>query len=656
MIQMAEGQMARDSLMFFLTGGVGLENTLANPAPDWLPDKSWDEACRLNDLPVFKGFREHLQAQLGAWEAFAEGTEPHLTPLPAPWGARLSSFERMLVLRVMRPDKLVSSVRLFVEEQMGPRYVKPPAFDIEKSYDDSDSLCPLIFILSPGADPMAALLKFSERMGVSSQFSSISLGQGQGPIAERMVKTAQEEGGWVCLQNCHLAVSWLPRLEFLWENFDPRRTHRNFRLWLTSYPSDKFPTSILQFGVKMTNEPPTGLQQNIMRSYLSEPLREPEFYSGCPNNPVEYARLLYGLCFFHAVVQERRKYGAIGWNIPYGFNESDLQISLQQLQMFISESDGVPYPAIQYMCGECNYGGRVTDDWDRRSLTTILLVFINPKVGSDASYLFCDEEGARFGLPPRIKYSDVINFIEALPAEPPPAAYGLHMNAGVIRALGEANSFCDTMLLVVGEGGGGGGDTAAMLSDICTGILNKLPPNFNIEEANKKYPVVYEESMNTVLVQEMQRFNKLLTVIRSSLELLGKALVGMVVMTPDLDAVATALGVGKVPGMWAKASYPSLKPLGGYISDFLERMNVFTTWYNKGKPTTFWLSGFYFTQAFLTGAMQNFARKHMLAINTLTYDFEVLRMEATAKVSHPPMDGVYVFGCFLDGARWDRGT
>lgn len=649
-MMLSTGEMNAEEHIFLITGGIAIENPFKKEA-EWLPDKSWDEICRISDLHTYLGFKDDFVQNLSKWQAVYDDMEPHNRALPGVWDTKLTQFQKLLIVRVLRPDKLTIAISDFVEKQMGRKYITPPPFDIGKSFGDSNCLAPLIFILSPGSDPMGALIKYCERMGYSHRFNSISLGQGQGPIARAMIEKAQLEGGWVCLQNCHLAISWLPYLEKLIEGFDLTNTDLSFRLWLTSYPSDKFPQAVLQVGVKMTNEPPTGLQHNLNRSYISEPLKEAEFYEGCPGKDKTFSKLLYGISFFHAVVQERKKFGPLGWNIQYGFNDSDFQISIMQLQMFLNQYEEIQYVAIKYLTGECNYGGRVTDDWDRRLIVTILDNYVNPGVVNDPNYSFCDI-GPQYGLPRRCDYQDYLKHIEGVPVNPPPEVFGLHMNAGITRDYATSMALTEALVLVEGTGGSGeGGNTEGILVQMAAEILTKLPARFDIEIAQKKYPVDYNESMNTVLIQEMERFNKLLNEIKVSLLDLQKAVKGLIVMSPALDLQSIAMLLGRIPDNWRKVSYPSLKPLPSYVADFTERLAMLDDWYQNGKPPTFWLSGFFFTQAFLTGSAQNYARAKKIPIDLLVFDFKVLNVDYEYT---PPESGVYVQGLFMDGGRWDR--
>ncbi|XP_064624417.1 dynein axonemal heavy chain 3-like [Lineus longissimus] len=646
-----EGKIDDEMWRFLLTGGVALDNPHPNPAPEWLQEKSWSEIVRASSLNNLRGLKEHVQENPQKWKEMYDSATPHEFTYPNPFDA-VSGLDRLVVLRCLRPDKVVPAMADFIVDNLGQQFIEPPTFDLAGSFADSNCCAPLIFVLSPGADPMAALMKFGEDMGYSGdRIQTISLGQGQGPIAAKMIDNAIKNGTWVVLQNCHLATSWMPKLEKICEEvIIPDDTNPNFRLWLTSYPSDEFPVSILQNGVKMTNEPPKGLRSNLLRSYLNDPISDPTFFNGCKTNK-RWQKLLFALCFFHAIVQERRKFGPLGWNIPYEFNESDLRISMRQMQMFLNDYEALPLEALTYLTGQCNYGGRVTDDKDRRLLVSILSIFYKENVITQEGYSFSNS--GLYTVPPEGTYQSFVDFIRALPHVPNPEVYGLHENADITKDNQETQTLFEGILLTLPRQTSGGGKSSGdVIQDLAEDILNKLPQNYNMEAVIAKYPVVYNESMNTVLRQELIRYNRLISVVRASLQNLKKAIIGLVVMSSELEEVFGSMLVGKVPSVWASKSYPSLKPLGSYVNDLLVRLKFFQDWIENGAPPTFWLSGFYFTQSFLTGVSQNYARKYTIPIDKLGFQFDMMSEER--HIPTKPDDGAYVYGLFLEGARWDR--
>lgn len=97
-----------------------------------------------------------------------------------------------------------------------------------------------------------------------------------------------------------------------------------------------------------------------------------------------------------------------------------------------------------------------------------------------------------------------------------------------------------------------------------------------------------------------------------------------------------------MPGTWLKKSFPSLKFLGPYVKEVLERVVFFQDWVDQGSPTVYWISGFFFTQAFLTGSKQNYARKFKIPIDHIDFDFEI--KDGQDDFTEPPEDGVYCRG------------
>ncbi|RNF14084.1 putative dynein heavy chain [Trypanosoma conorhini] len=645
------GAIDEDEFRFLLQGSSMSSKTHPNPAPSWLTESTWADICYLAvNFVSFKGFSTHLAANLEHYRKIFMSPTAHTEKLKGVYAERLTPIERMMFLRCLRPDKLMEAVQDFVKENLGERFIRPPPFDLLTSFKESNPMAPLIFILSQGADPFEDWKKFAEMQNMGKKLSDISLGQGQGPRAERMLQEGMENGTWVLLQNCHLATSWMPTLERLVEAMSPG-IHPAFRLWLTSMPNPHFPVSVLQNGVKITNEPPKGMQANVTRSVSSY---RSEYLDTCCK-PKEFKKLFFAMAFFHALVQERRKFGPLGWNIPYEYTSGDLGCCITQIRMFLEKYAEVPYKVIKELSGNIHYGGRVTDDWDRRTLNTLLEVFVCPEVMQDG-YSF--SPSGTYRSIPAGSQKDYLEYIGSWPLNTNPEIFGLHENADITCARNETFETLDAIVALQGEAtrkNALGKSPDEVVVELAELIRSKLSDPFNIVQFHKKYPTRYEDSMNTVLVQEAIRFNRLTVVVRETLEALPLAIKGEVLMNRELEEVYHCLYNNQVPGQWSERAYPSLKPLGSWVDDLMQRLAKIQAWYEGGHPNVYWISGFFFPQAFLTGILQNFARKKQISIDTVSYGFEWINTDP-ATVTAPPKTGCYVYGIFIEGARIDGTT
>nr|XP_046242172.1 dynein axonemal heavy chain 2 isoform X2 [Scatophagus argus] len=647
------GKLNMDEYNFFVRGGLVLdkEDQMDNPCSSWLADSSWDNITELDKLPNFDGIMASFEQYPREWNLWFTSAEPEHATLPGDWGNNCNELQKMLIVRSLRQDRVSLCVSSFIVNNLGLRFVEPPVLDMKAVVEESTCLTPLIFVLSPGMDPTGALLQLAETSGMSKHFHALSLGQGQAPIAKNMIKEGVKNGHWVFLANCHLSLSWMPELDKLVEQLQVQKPHPNFRLWLSSSPHPEFPITILQAGIKMTTEPPKGVKANMKRLYQ---LVTEDQFNRCLR-PIFYRKLLFSLCFFHSILLERKKFLQLGWNIVYGFNDSDFEVSENLLTLYLDEYEEIPWDALKYHIAEVNYGGHVTDDWDRRLLTTYINDYfcdaaINEpffKLSSLTSY-YIPRDG------PQSSYKEHISM---LPSTEHPEVFGQHLNADIVSQIAKTRTLFETLLSLQPQVTG---HTAAGTSpsredkvlELLADIRGIIPAPIDYEGTSSLLQD-NPSPLNVVLLQEIQRYNSLLDTIILSLVELEKGIKGLVVMSSSLEETFNCIYDGRVPPLWEKA-YPSLKPLASWTRDLSQRVNQFAHWAETIQPPVlFWLSGFTFPNGFLTAVLQSYARQHNVSVDTLSWEFIVSTVD-DSNLLYPPEDGVFVRGLYLEGAGWDK--
>lgn len=208
----------RAFLSFFLKGNLSLEASERQKPDEWFPDQGWQDVLQLAELggskedPEVGGFHplsklaDEIELDMVAWQAYYELEAPEEAPMPSGFHESLTEFEKLLVLRCLRVDRVTVGITKFVISVMGERFVQPPVLDYSNIYKQSTEVTPIVFILSPGADPAFDVFRLGEDMGYKpgGKLKYMALGQGMGPKAQEFIETGAQRGLWIMLQVRHL--------------------------------------------------------------------------------------------------------------------------------------------------------------------------------------------------------------------------------------------------------------------------------------------------------------------------------------------------------------------------------------------------------------------------------------------------------------------
>lgn len=632
---------------------------------EWMPDVVWQRVKGLESIkPEFADLGDAMLAEHEKWKLWFDDEKPEQVRAPGEF-KRLGDFHKLLLLRALRPDRLPAALQTFVGEQMGEDYVIQSPFDMKRAFEESSPSVPVFFVLFPGVDPTVDVEDLGAALGITAdagKFENISMGQGQDERAMQSLDRFASTGGWLMLQNVHLMQDWLPSLERKLEAVS-EKAHPDFRCFISAEPPPftymkNMPESLMQGAIKVANEAPADLKSNLLRAWATFSQQRIDACS----KPHAFKACLFTLCWYHAVVLGRRRFGQQGWSKAYSFNKGDLSVCADVLGLYINNNASVPWQDLRYIFGEIMYGGHITDPWDRRTNNTYLQVFL------DAGCLEGKELAPGFSVPPvhELDYQEMAQYIlSSLPKEAPPM-FGLHPNAEIGYLTSFGSSVFDAVLALRGSSAGvsgGTGDATAGLAGTIADLLERLPENFVMLDVHAAAePKLKEQTAPYALVavQECSRMNALLSFVRHTLVELQKGLGGQLNMTEAMEDLGAALSINQVPGRnpfhktsWESKAWPSRKNLLSWFQELLQRYSQLALWCKSmDTPVSLWLPGLFNPMAFLTAIMQVVARRTAMPLDNMAIETHFTVMESSEDVKAPPEQGMFAHGLFIEGARW----
>ncbi|KAK5608169.1 hypothetical protein CRENBAI_003200 [Crenichthys baileyi] len=523
---------------------------------DFLSNSAWSAIKVMSFTDEFRGLDRDIEGSPKRWKKLVESECPEKEKFPQEWKGK-SSLQKLIMMRALRPDRMTYALRNFVEEKLGVKYTEGRKSEFAKSFRESGPAFPMFFILSPGVDPLKDVESLGRKLGFTidlGKLHNVSLGQGQESVAEIAMEKAANEGHWVILQNIHLVARWLGALEKLLERCC-EHSHADYRVFMSAEPTSTpqehiIPQGILENAIKITNEPPTGMHANLHAALDNF---DQDILDQCSREQ-EFKTILFSLCYFHACVAERRKFGPQGWNRKYPFNTGDLTISVNVLYNYLEANAQVPWEDLRYLFGEIMYGGHITDDWDRRLCRTYLEEYMQPNQFDRKLSL-----APGFVVPSNLDYQGYHDFIDEMLPHESPVHYGLHPNAEIEFLTVTSDNLFHTLLelqspdAVMGEGASQ--TLEEKVKTILDEILEKLPEEYNMSDITSK--TAERSPYILVCFQECERMNMLIFEIRRSLKELDLGLKGELAMSSEMEKLQTALFFDNVPDTWTKLAYPS---------------------------------------------------------------------------------------------------
>ncbi|UZJ52281.1 hypothetical protein CBS101457_001601 [Exobasidium rhododendri] len=405
-------------------------------------------------LHFFRSIDAHLDANQDQWRDFLTSSVPE-TIVPPFWkqddedeSALIDAVRTSLVVKCLRPDRVVQAVALLVSTVFSLDILSETAYDLQSiTTDEVGPETPIALCSVPGFDAsyrVDSLVKAS-----NAKCTSVAMGSQEGfQLADQAITTAARTGSWVLLKNVHLAPSWLSQLE---KKMLHLNAHRNFRLFLTCETNPVIPVNFLRASRILMNEPPPGLKANMLDCLRGISTKRLE---SCP---VETVRIFFLLAFFHATLIERLRYTPLGWSKVFEFNDSDAETALNTIEGWVQrvskgrsniDPGAVPWDALKALLKMSVYGGKIDNVADQLLLDSFVdSIFTPAAYESTFQMVEGQDEESRFLVAPEGTRMEVfVDWVNRLPDQQPPQWLALPPTAERVIATAQGTALLNKLI------------------------------------------------------------------------------------------------------------------------------------------------------------------------------------------------------------------
>lgn len=668
------------------------ENFEQNPDPSWITHATWEAIHDLNALPCFQGLLGSFLHNTKEWKKLFISPIPEKEVLPSDWSQKIKGFSFLLLIKTIRIDRLIFAINEFVKSTLGSTFVTPHSFNLEKvvkRVNKKKKIQPILILVGSNVDPWSYIDQLATKH--NRIVSQVSLGQGQLDRAKGKIIKGMQEGFWVYLGNIHLSMTFLKEIDLILDLLKNGSRHPNFQLFLSAKPQNNLPLSLLQNSAKIVLESVKGIKANLSKIIGNLlPDFKPTDEREALIEFVSYRKLVFALAWLHSIVNERKRFRSLGWNVNYEFPDTDFVYSEKMIHEFIgnqkSSDNGLQWDSLRYLLSQINYGGRITDPSDQRLLNELVREIFTDELLTSKNFMLGDPNDSSFKVPSDLDEniailktknsasinnlfgnlrSDLMDYIKGFPEEEPPQIFGQHINAEITMRIEDSKRLIDilgpltqnTKTSSSGLQNNGENELVHVINELIT----KLPPKIQLSADNLNKPSLVANDGSTQLAdpfktfffQEAAKYNEIIDTILSDLSTSQSCLHGKLIPTEEIEAIMFSLNFYKVPKKW-RDFYLSSKTLFPWLEDLNSRVQQIQEWMVKESLTKYWIGGFIYPNGFMTALLQSSARKNATAVDNLKWEFQFMPQDAN--LISAPKEGAYVTGLYLEGGKWDFST